>query len=839
MDKHWRVVCGENQQLVEFMGKKRQEMAERPRGISENIEKTLQKACANVCRSKTPIKTLKDFSQIKGVGKWILRLMQEFFGTQSGSSEQEESTNKGKKSKGTKHYVPQKNSVPYALLITLYRGSATGSDFMRKQELIDAAEASGLSRVPIRPELGKGKPGQFGSSPREWYSGWSSMKTLVTKGLVAKSSNPAKYMLTEEGREAAQECLSKSGLVDAIESSIATKRLPIVDLSTISDLECVRADVTGGATMGSVSSSSQNKSVVTKGVMFGSVGSSLQKKSLDVPIVDLSTISDLECVRADVTGGVTMGSVSTSSQNKSVVTKGVMFGSVGSSLHKKSLDVPPESLDRFLRMGYTKEQTLCAFAEVSETSQNKEIASLWPEVLCHLREEQVYNLPLESQKSQKEDFLALSYTSKSRDGHLDLVMTENTRMESGCSGALRITKSSCLTADSSFTLEACSSNAQMELDCRGALHIAKSSCLSADSSLEPCSSTGYPVYKRGLDGSEPNMNIYEGGLDGSEPNMNAYKGGLDGSETNMNNFTMPPLRFGERFEEAYEVILVLDDREHFASHGSRAGKIIENIRSQFKIQIEVSLIFSGHRDIAHSDPSHRNDGKLATITISVVRRLPVGDGIWIARDKQLRNEYVLDFIVERKNVDDLRYSIRDNRYRDQKLRLTRCGLKKLIYMVEGDPNSSEAAESIKTACFTTEILEGFDVQRTSGLGDTLRKYGYLTQAITQHCKLQSAKGQQNSLGVCPTFGDFIRRCQNLDKMTVSDVFAIQLMQVPQVTEELAIAVLDLYPTLISLARAYSLLEGDLCAQEEMLKKQSNNIISGAASKNIFQLVWGS
>lgn len=27
----------------------------------------------------------------------------------------------------------------------------------------------------------------------------------------------------------------------------------------------------------------------------------------------------------------------------------------------------------------------------------------------------------------------------------------------------------------------------------------------------------------------------------------------------------------------------------------------------------------------------------------------------------------------------------------------RCGLKKLIYVVEGDPNFSEAAESIKTA----------------------------------------------------------------------------------------------------------------------------------------------
>lgn len=57
------------------------------------------------------------------------------------------------------------------------------------------------------------------------------------------------------------------------------------------------------------------------------------------------------------------------------------------------------------------------------------------------------------------------------------------------------------------------------------------------------------------------------------------------------------------------------------------------------------------------------------MTIQQVRRLPVGDGLWIACHKHLQSEYVLDFIVERKKVEDLRSSIRDNRYRDQKLRL--------------------------------------------------------------------------------------------------------------------------------------------------------------------------
>ncbi|GFP84257.1 crossover junction endonuclease mus81 [Phtheirospermum japonicum] len=160
----------------------------------------------------------------------------------------------------------------------------------------------------------------------------------------------------------------------------------------------------------------------------------------------------------------------------------------------------------------------------------------------------------------------------------------------------------------------------------------------------------------------------------------------------------------------------------------------------------------------------------------------------------------------------------------------------MIYLVEGDPNSSEAAESIKTACFTTEILEGFDLQRTSGLADTLRKYGHLTQSINQY--YISLDPEQKCNGVCPPFDGFIKMCEELDKMTISDVFAVQLTQVPQVTEEIALAVLDMYPTLLSLARAYSLLDGDVCAQEEMLKRQSNNLINGSASKNIFQLVWG-
>lgn len=115
------VVCPENEDIAAFMWQKRLEMAETPKGISDKVDMTLYKAYFNVCNSKVPIKSMKDLSQIKGVGKWILKQVQDFFKSGSEGSGHEELAGKGKKTKGAKRYVPQKNSVAYALLITLYR----------------------------------------------------------------------------------------------------------------------------------------------------------------------------------------------------------------------------------------------------------------------------------------------------------------------------------------------------------------------------------------------------------------------------------------------------------------------------------------------------------------------------------------------------------------------------------------------------------------------------------------------------------------------------------------------------------------------------------------------
>ncbi|XP_024005271.1 crossover junction endonuclease MUS81 isoform X2 [Eutrema salsugineum] len=624
MDDERRVLCPENQGLADYVLQKKREYADKPKGLSENLERTFLKAYRNVCDSKDPISTLKDLSQIKGFGKWMLKMMKGYFDTGAGSSEQEDlpENSDGKKAKGKRRYIPQRNSVAFALLITLHRETANGKEFMRKQELIDAADASGLSHAPVAPEKGKGKAG-LGNSKKEWYSGWNCMKTLIDKGLVVKSSNPAKYMLTGEGREVANECITRSGL-------------PTLDILSDDEMDAAQ-----------------------------------QPKETPNP-----------------------NSTSSCTMREEVQTHAAPRSRAQSA-------IPSNIIEKFTPFGYSKEQVAAAFREVSVGSQDKDPSTLWLSVMCHLRQAEVYT-PCSGSPNRTEDSAG---PSRAQTCQVDLEGSHAAKKFRSCNDG--------------NALKSCSS---------GSSHV-----------LKACSS--------------------------SLPS--------DGTEGVTNIPCLPPLTFGQAFEEEYLVILILDDREQFATKGSRSRKIVDYICSEFKIKIEV-------------------------------RRLPVGDCIWIARHKRLGTEYVLDFIVERKNVDDLRSSIRDNRYRDQKLRLQRSGFKKLIYIIEGDPNQSEAAESIKTACFTTEILEGFDVVRTNGLGETLRKYGYLTKSIHQYYKSLVNNDDQSKVSVSyPCFDSFVKRCQDLDKMTISDVFAIQLMQVPQVTEEIAMAVLDMYPTLSSLASAYA------------------------------------
>ncbi|XP_024517250.1 crossover junction endonuclease MUS81 [Selaginella moellendorffii] len=577
------VACEQNEGLALYIYWKREELMQKP-SFSDNLDATFTTAYRNVCDHKAPICTLKEAAKVRGIGAWMLKQLKDFFADGLEHASQED-VSQSKKRKTTRRYLPQKNSAPYALLITLYGGFLNeGKSYMMKQELIDAAELSGLSKMQIQPSNKNSTgSGRFGDSTKDWYSGWSSMKTLISKGLVVKSSCPAKYMLTEEGHETAKECCLRGGLLDA---------------STTSNQTSSQAQPTNASP-----SADQN-----------------------------------------------------SSQNQS--------------------SSPVCTVNR------NPGPTYAAVAAAAKA----------PTIMRCERQ----------------------------------IKSNETRLH----GADQAT---------------------------------------------PVTGTGASI--------------------GSTKSCLA----------------VPPLSEGESFANVYSVILILDDRECFTRGGRGTSKSMfaERLRQQYKVDVEV-------------------------------RHLPVGDATWVAYNKLTRQEFVLDFIVERKAVDDLWSSIKDTRYKTQKLRLLRCGITRLIYLIEGDPNLIDGAESIKTAALTTEILEGFDVQRTRDTHDTISRYGELTNAINRRYSGETG-GLSGESKRCMSYQEFLEHCSDVEKERVRDVFGVQLMQIRHVTEDIALSILDRYPTVLALAQAYTALEGDVSKQKNLLTGlgilNKNKSISSVVSRNVYNFFW--
>ncbi|XP_005813911.1 crossover junction endonuclease MUS81 [Xiphophorus maculatus] len=239
-----------------------------------------------------------------------------------------------------------------------------------------------------------------------------------------------------------------------------------------------------------------------------------------------------------------------------------------------------------------------------------------------------------------------------------------------------------------------------------------------------------------------------------------------------------------------------------------------------------------------------------------VRKLNVGDFLWVAREKvapvpgRLRapaaRELVLDYIIERKRMDDLCGSIIDGRFREQKFRLKRCGLRRPIYLVEG--SSSSAAHlslpeaTLQQAIVNTQVLDGFFVKRVQDVRESAayltvmtRYLSKLYQNQTLVCRSRELEGdvpsdeEESGNPSCSliSFAEFNHGAVKNKCQTVREVFARQLMQISGLSGHKAAAILEQYGTPHSLLAAY-----EKCGSESEKEKLLSCIRYGKLKRNL-------
>ncbi|GAM25290.1 hypothetical protein SAMD00019534_084650 [Acytostelium subglobosum LB1] len=243
------------------------------------------------------------------------------------------------------------------------------------------------------------------------------------------------------------------------------------------------------------------------------------------------------------------------------------------------------------------------------------------------------------------------------------------------------------------------------------------------------------------------------------------------------------------------------------------------------------------------------------------RKLELGDFAWVAVD-YAGNEYMLDFIIERKRVDDLSSSIMDGRYKEQKFRLAKCGCGNKYYLVEGDVKSLSSsnvrngkswgtvnyglpADTLSAAMVSTHVNDNIIVIETKDMESSItfiqRMSGFIRDKVMSGNSISNNTNNivarmmyfppkttnDSSASQHCDLDTFNKLNQKTKDIGLGELFAIQIMQIGGCTADRAAAIVALYPTPLALILAYAKLK-DQQAKKTML----SNIRFGKQNKKI-------
>lgn len=241
----------------------------------------------------------------------------------------------------------------------------------------------------------------------------------------------------------------------------------------------------------------------------------------------------------------------------------------------------------------------------------------------------------------------------------------------------------------------------------------------------------------------------------------------------------------------------------------------------------------------------------------IMRSLEVGDAQWIAKchDSTLLSrhgaegdEVVLDWIVERKRLDDLIGSIKDGRFHEQKFRLNRSGVKKVIYVIEEitmDPQSyTRYEEAVQSAIASTQVVNGYFVKKTVKMDDTIKYLARMTAMLKRTYErkrlnviptkiltaqnylplLKHVREKEPLIGYYITYLAFASMASKSEMMTLRDVFLKMLMTTRGVTGERAIEIQKRWKTPHDFVKAF-----EACGTGEAGKKRKRELVSSQTS----------
>ncbi|KAH9908994.1 hypothetical protein F4778DRAFT_207356 [Xylariomycetidae sp. FL2044] len=238
----------------------------------------------------------------------------------------------------------------------------------------------------------------------------------------------------------------------------------------------------------------------------------------------------------------------------------------------------------------------------------------------------------------------------------------------------------------------------------------------------------------------------------------------------------------------------------------------------------------------------------------IMRSLELGDALWVAKCHDANflsrlgaegDEIVLDWIVERKRLDDLIGSIKDGRFHEQKFRLKRSGVKNVVYIVEEMAMDSMSfqkyEEAVRSAIASTQVVNGYFLKKTQKMDDTIRYLTRMTVLLKKQYEAQSLfviptqvltaknylplldhlRQKEPASGHYITYPAFASMASKSDMMTLRDLYLKMLMCTKQVTGEKALEIQKRWKTPREFVEAF-----EACGTGDQGDKKRRELVFG-------------
>lgn len=266
----------------------------------------------------------------------------------------------------------------------------------------------------------------------------------------------------------------------------------------------------------------------------------------------------------------------------------------------------------------------------------------------------------------------------------------------------------------------------------------------------------------------------------------------------------------------------------------------------------VHLILDTREIRARTDRDYIQDELVKKGVKPMIRSLEIGDALWVAKCHDANfltrlgaegDEVVLDYIVERKRLDDLISSIKDGRFHEQKFRQKRSGIKNVIYVVEEMSMDSMSfdryEEAVQTAIASTQVVNGYFLKKTQKVDDSIRYLARMTMLLKKQYEnkslfvipteiltaqnylplLDHLRQKEPMTGHYVTYPAFASMASKSDAMTLRDVYLKMLMCTKQVTGEKALEIQKRWKTPYEFVKAF-----EDCGGGEEGKKKKRELV---------------